>query len=242
MPYRATSQSKASSPTGSSPSALANMCYATNTIARPPKTAASASPSWLMAEGKSLPDWQNFVMMARCPIHFLSVRTNHTAIRPALRRLRCFMARASRCGSGFRLFSSFTCTGTAYPRPISSAFLALDRTARVALDAQDQARHAPQNPNELKNCAQTDEALIGSKGNQKEIVVIVAKEGGRVRMIHAPGNHAEALKVVMDSEIDKKPRSKPTVTRAITRLPWERVSMMPRFRQRLKNAKITTSS
>ncbi len=61
-----------------------------------------------------------------------------------------------------------------------------------------------ENPDKLKGCAQTDEALIGGKGNEKKIVVIAAEEGGRVRMIHAPGNHAKALKVVVDSEIDEE--------------------------------------
>ena len=68
----------------------------------------------------------------------------------------------------------------------------------------------------LKGSTQVDETLAGGKGADKEIVVVVAEEqeagsasarqgasNGRVRMTHAPGNHTQALKVVIDSEIDE---------------------------------------
>ena len=45
---------------------------------------------------------------------------------------------------------------------------------------------------------------MGGKGATKEIVVVAAEENGRVRMTHAPGNHAEALKVVAEREIADK--------------------------------------
>ncbi len=63
-------------------------------------------------------------------------------------------------------------------------------------------------PDKLRGCTHLDEALIGGVGHEKEIVVVAAEEGGRVRMIHAPGNHAEALKVVVDSEIGEKTKVK----------------------------------
>lgn len=58
--------------------------------------------------------------------------------------------------------------------------------------------------NKLDGCAQVDETLVGGKGAVKEIVVVAAEENGRVRMTHAPGNHAEALKVVAEREIADK--------------------------------------
>ena len=56
----------------------------------------------------------------------------------------------------------------------------------------------------LDGSAQVDETLVGGKGAEKEIVVVAAEEKGRVRMTHAPGNHAEALKVAVDREIGAK--------------------------------------
>jgi len=60
----------------------------------------------------------------------------------------------------------------------------------------------------LEGCAQADEAFIGGAGSEKALVVVAAEEGGRVRLIHAPGNHAEALKVVVEGEIGEKTRVK----------------------------------
>ena len=56
----------------------------------------------------------------------------------------------------------------------------------------------------LDGCAQVDEAKIGGKGADKEMIVVAAEQNGRVRMVHVPGNHAEALKVVADAEISEK--------------------------------------
>ena len=60
----------------------------------------------------------------------------------------------------------------------------------------------------LTGVAQLDETEIGGKGQPKEIVVVVAEEKSRVRMVHAPGNHAEALKVAADNEIGEKTKAK----------------------------------
>jgi len=48
------------------------------------------------------------------------------------------------------------------------------------------------------------ETFIGGVGSEKALVVIAAEEGGRVRLIHAPGNHAKALKVVFEREIGEE--------------------------------------
>lgn len=65
-----------------------------------------------------------------------------------------------------------------------------------------------ESPDKLSGCAQADEVLVGGKGSEKEIVVVAAEEGGRVRLVQAPGNHTEALKVVIDSEISEETRVK----------------------------------
>ena len=65
-----------------------------------------------------------------------------------------------------------------------------------------------ENRDKLTGCAQVDETEIGGKGSEKELVVVAAEENGRVRMVHAPGNHAEALKVVADNEIGEKAKVK----------------------------------
>lgn len=64
-------------------------------------------------------------------------------------------------------------------------------------------RRAMVRPNreKLNGYAQTDETFVGGEGAEKAIVVIVAQEFGRVRLTHAPGNHAECLGHIASSEI-----------------------------------------
>lgn len=57
------------------------------------------------------------------------------------------------------------------------------------------------NRDKLADFAQVDEAFIGGKGAEKEIVVIAAEEQGRVRLIHAPSNKQEIIKHIVDAEI-----------------------------------------
>lgn len=64
------------------------------------------------------------------------------------------------------------------------------------------------NRDKLTGVAQVDETEIGGKGSEKEMIVVVAEEKGRVRMVHTPGNHAEALKVVADNEIGEETKAK----------------------------------
>lgn len=58
-----------------------------------------------------------------------------------------------------------------------------------------------QNREKLNGCAQTDETFVGGKGAVKELVVIAAEEFGRVRLVHAPGNHTECLEHIASREI-----------------------------------------
>lgn len=61
-----------------------------------------------------------------------------------------------------------------------------------------------ENREKLDGCTQADETFVGGKGAEKEIVVIAAQEHGRVRLIHAPGNHGECIKHVVDGEIGQQ--------------------------------------
>ena len=61
-----------------------------------------------------------------------------------------------------------------------------------------------ENRDKLNGCAQTDETFVGGKGASKEIVVIAAEEFGRVRLMHAPGNHTECLEHLASNEIDSE--------------------------------------
>jgi len=58
-----------------------------------------------------------------------------------------------------------------------------------------------ENRDKLNDCAQLDETFIGGKEAEKDIVVVAGEEHGRVRLIHAPGNHSACIKHVADSEI-----------------------------------------
>ena len=59
-----------------------------------------------------------------------------------------------------------------------------------------------ENRDKLAGCAQVDEAMVGGARTKKEIIIVAAEEGGRARMIHAPGNHEACLKHMIDSDIE----------------------------------------
>ena len=48
---------------------------------------------------------------------------------------------------------------------------------------------------------QMDEALVGGKNELKELVLVAAEEGGRVRLAHADNNDAATLKAFADAEV-----------------------------------------
>lgn len=53
----------------------------------------------------------------------------------------------------------------------------------------------------LSGTVQADEIFIGGKGQEKAIVIVMAEEHGRVRLLHAPGNHEEVIKLALDREV-----------------------------------------
>jgi transposase-like protein len=58
-----------------------------------------------------------------------------------------------------------------------------------------------ENREKLKGCVQIDEAFIGGKGREKEMVLVLSEEYGRVRLIHTPGNHEACIGDVVKKEI-----------------------------------------
>ena len=54
----------------------------------------------------------------------------------------------------------------------------------------------------LGGCIQMDEIFVGGKGNEKAVVIVAAEENGRTRLVHAPGNHEEAIKHMVDRETE----------------------------------------
>lgn len=58
-----------------------------------------------------------------------------------------------------------------------------------------------ENREKLKGCVQIDEAFVGGKGSEKEMVLVLSEEYGRVRLIHAPGNHEACISHVVKEEI-----------------------------------------
>jgi len=57
------------------------------------------------------------------------------------------------------------------------------------------------NRDQLKGCAQVDETFVGGARSEKAIVMVAAEEGGRVRLIHAPGTHEPCIKHVVNADI-----------------------------------------
>jgi Zn ribbon nucleic-acid-binding protein len=58
-----------------------------------------------------------------------------------------------------------------------------------------------ENREKLAGYTQIDETLVGGKGSEKEMVLVVAEEYGRIRLIHVPGNHEAVISHVVDTEI-----------------------------------------
>jgi len=54
----------------------------------------------------------------------------------------------------------------------------------------------------LQGCVQVDEALVGGKNADKAMVLVAAEEGGRMRLVHAPGNHEDCIKHVVGDAIE----------------------------------------
>ena len=54
----------------------------------------------------------------------------------------------------------------------------------------------------LQGCVQVDEVHVGGKNADKAMVLVAAEEGGRVRLIHTPGNHEDCIKHVVGEQID----------------------------------------
>ena len=51
---------------------------------------------------------------------------------------------------------------------------------------------------------QIDETQVGGKGAEKALVAVLAEEGGRVRLVHLPGNHEACIKPVVDAQVDNE--------------------------------------
>jgi len=60
----------------------------------------------------------------------------------------------------------------------------------------------------LEGATQLDETFVKGCEDDKTIVLVAVEEGGRVRLVHAPGNHEECLKHAVDSEIGARARVK----------------------------------
>lgn len=58
-----------------------------------------------------------------------------------------------------------------------------------------------ENREKLTGGMQVDETFVGGKGSDKEAVLVAAEEGGRVRLVHVPGNHEECIEHAVDTEI-----------------------------------------
>jgi len=53
----------------------------------------------------------------------------------------------------------------------------------------------------LQGSVQVDEAQVGGKNSDKATVLVAAEEGGRVRLVHVPGNHEDCIKHAVDEQI-----------------------------------------
>ena len=53
----------------------------------------------------------------------------------------------------------------------------------------------------LEGVIQLDETFVGGKTKDKSIVLVAAEEGGRVRLVQAPGNHEACIEHVANTEI-----------------------------------------
>jgi len=58
-----------------------------------------------------------------------------------------------------------------------------------------------ENRGKLTGCVQIDETFVGGKGSEKEMVLVLSEEHGRVRLIHVPGNHEACIGHVVRTEI-----------------------------------------
>jgi Zn ribbon nucleic-acid-binding protein len=58
-----------------------------------------------------------------------------------------------------------------------------------------------ENREKLTGCVQVDEAFVGGRGREKEMVLVLSEEYGRVRLIHIPGNHEACIGHVVRTEI-----------------------------------------
>ena len=78
------------------------------------------------------------------------------------------------------------------------------RLLRNRLDLGHRIRRAMvrENREGLQGCVQVDETYVGGKNSDKAIVLVAGEEGGRVRLIHAPGNHEDCIKHVVDDTIE----------------------------------------
>ena len=54
----------------------------------------------------------------------------------------------------------------------------------------------------LQGSVQVDETFVGGKNGDKAMVMVAAEEGGRLRLIHAPGNHEDCIKHIADEQIE----------------------------------------
>ena len=54
----------------------------------------------------------------------------------------------------------------------------------------------------LHGTVQVDETYVGGKRAEKAIILAAIEEGGRVRLVHMPGNHEPCIKHAADTEID----------------------------------------
>jgi transposase-like protein len=54
----------------------------------------------------------------------------------------------------------------------------------------------------LRGTVQMDEMYAGGKGSDKALVLAAAEEGGRIRLVHAPGNHEPCIKHIADTELN----------------------------------------
>jgi len=59
-----------------------------------------------------------------------------------------------------------------------------------------------ENRDGLQGSVQADETYVGGKNADKAMVLVAAEEGGRVRLVHSPGNHEACISHVVSEEVD----------------------------------------
>jgi len=117
------------------------------------------------------------------------------------------MARTNRLNSGSARSGKFAFIVTGSPPLICNGFSLRVRglgSYRTAWAWGHRIRRAMvcETRERMRGTVQMDELFVGGKGAEKALVLAAAEEGGRIRLVHAPGNHEPCIKHVADTEID----------------------------------------